>query len=224
MKGKTILLVEDDEKVQAFNRQLLQKQGFTTFSAETLADAGKLFAATKPDIIVLDIGMPDGNGLDFLKKLRRTYDIPVLMLTGYNKDSDVVQGFESGCDDYLTKPYTFEVLHARINRLLRSAERVPERITKGVLSLDITATAAYLRGDDMLLTNKEFSLLMLFVQNEDKVMSTEYLGEKVWGAAGNIDVRVLRAHISNLRKRLEKGKTGYTVRSVYGEGYSFEEI
>jgi DNA-binding response OmpR family regulator len=116
------------------------------------------------------------------------------------------------------------VLHARINRLLRSAERVPERITKGPLSIDVTASAAYLRGDDMLLTNKEFSLLLIFVQNEDKELSAEYLGEKIWGTAQGFNKRTIKTHISNLRKRLEDSAADYTIRSVYGGGYSFEKV
>jgi DNA-binding response OmpR family regulator len=145
------------------------------------------------------------------------------MLSGYGTDQDVVRGFKSGCDDYLAKTYTFEVLLARIKRLLHGAEHVPERITRGELSLDAMAMAAYLHGEDMLLTQKEFSLLMVFIQNEDKEISAEYIGEKVWAATNGFDKRALRSHVSRLRKRLEAGKSGYTIRSVYGSGYSFEK-
>ena len=221
MNRKTILLVEDDKKVQSFNKRLLAGEGFAVQTAITLADAGAFLARQTPDIIVLDIGMPDGNGVDFLKELRHTSTIPVLMLTGYGETSDVLKGFDSGCDDYLKKPYKFTELLARIKRLLYRVELVPETVTRGRLTLKPAPMIAMLDGEDILLTQKEFSLLMLFTQNEGKTMNAEYIYEKVWGREMLGDDRALQQRISSLREKIEE--SGYVIATVRGEGYRFEQ-
>ena len=220
MNRKTILLVEDDKKVQSFNKRLLAGEGFAVQTAITLADAGAFLARQTPDIIVLDIGMPDGNGVDFLKELRHTSTIPVLMLTGYGESSDVLKGFDSGCDDYLKKPYKFTELLARIKRLLYRVELVPETVTRGRLTLKPAPMIALLDSEDILLTQKEFSLLMLFAQNENKTMSAAYIYEKVWGREMLGDDRALQQRISSLREKIEE--SGYIIATVRGEGYRFE--
>lgn len=221
MQGKLILLVEDSKKVQNYNRRMLEDEGFAVESALTLSDAGGVLEKRRLDAIILDIGMPDGNGLDFLRKLRQTSKIPVLMLTGYDKNEDIVNGFQSGCDDYLPKPYTFEVLLVRLNKLLLNAERMPERISLGPLKIDVLSGQAFVNGADLLLTRKEFSLLVLFVQCEGRSMNSEYLYEKVWGQPMNHNAGALKNQVSNLRKKLEG--SSYTVLSTRGEGYCFKQ-
>ena len=221
MNGKTILLVEDNPKVQAFNRDLLEEAGYAVRMALTLAEAREILAREEPDAMILDIGMPDGNGLDFLRELRRTSGIPVLMLTGYDDNADVVEGFESGCDDYLPKPYTFEVLHARLKRLLYRVEQLPETVTRGPLTLNILAKEAFLGGEDLMLTPKDFTLLQFFVQNEGHALGNEVIYEKVWGRPMGEDTGAIRKALSRLRKKIEG--SGYTISAVYGNGYRFEK-
>ena len=220
MSGKLILLIEDSQKVQNYNRRMLTDEGFLVETALTLADARAFLKTKKPDAIILDIGMPDGNGLDFLREFRQVSKIPVLLLTGYGEAKDIVAGFKTGCDDYLPKPYTFEVLLVRLTRLLQGAEQVPENIEKGSLTLKITSMTALLRGEDILLTQKEFFLLLLFAQNEDKAMSAEYIYEKVWGQEMHRDVRAVQQRISTLREKIEG--SGYVISSIRTEGYRFE--
>lgn len=219
MNGKKLLLIEDNKKVQAFNVELLQEEGFAVETALTLAAARTCLSRQMPDAIILDIGMPDGNGLDFLKELRQTTNVPVLMLTGYGENSDVVKGFDSGCDDYLSKPYTFEVLHARLKRLLQRVEQVPKTVTKGSLTLKLTPREAYISGKDLLLTPKDFTLLQFFIQNENRLMNAEYIYENVWGHSMEGDSRALGNAISRLRKKLTG--CGYTITADYGNGYLF---
>ena len=218
--NKLILLIEDEKEVQNYNKHLLSKQGLIVESAMTLTEARAILAVKRPDAIILDIGMPDGNGLDFLRDIRQTSKIPVLILTGFGEANDVVKGFETGCDDYLPKPYTFEVLLARLSYMLQRAEQLPEIIEKGPLMLIITSMTALLGGKDLLLTQKEFFLLLLFAQNEDKVMSAEYIYEQVWGQGMNKEARALQQHISNLRGKIEE--SGYTIVPVRNAGYRFE--
>ncbi len=220
MSDKLILLVEDSKKVQNFNKRMLERAGFAAASAMTLAAARACLAQQTPGAIILDIGMPDGSGLDFLRELRETSQIPVLLLTGYGETKDIVQGFQGGCNDYLTKPYTFEVLHVRLLRLLQNAEQVPETIAKGPFSLNLTSMIAYRNGEDMLLTQKEFALLLLFLQNEGKTMSAEYIYEKVWGQNMAGDIRAVKFQVSHLRKKIEG--SGYAIPNLRGGSYRFE--
>jgi len=221
MSRKMILLIEDNKKVQEFNKPLLEDSGFTVETAMTLAEARELVKRAIPDAIVLDIGMPDGSGLDFLRELRQTSKIPVLLLTGYGEDDDVVVGFESGCNDYLTKPYTFGVLLVRLKNLLQGAEQMPETITRGALTLDPLAGQAFLNEADLLLSKKEFSLLLLFVQNEGEAMSAEYVYEKIWKAPILEDKRALEIAISKLRKKI--AASGFDISARYGQGYVFKQ-
>lgn len=227
MNGKTILLIEDDKKVQGFNKRLLAGEGFVIITAMTLSKAREHLAGHGPaggsrlDAIILDIGMPDGNGLDFLRELREQGNrIPVLLLTGYGEEKDVLLGFQSGCDDYLPKPYTFKVLLARLERLLYRAELLPETVTRGALTLNILAKEAFLNGEDLMLTPKDFTLLQYFVQNEEQTIDKDVVYEKVWGRPMAGDSQALGSAVSRLRKKLNG--CGYTISAEYGNGYRFE--
>lgn len=222
MSGKVILLVEDNKDVQNFNKRLLEGKGFNVETALTLADARMYFGKRQADAIILDIGMPDGNGLDFLRELRQTSKIPVLILTGYGESKDVVLGFNAGCDDYLAKPYTFDVLLVRLKHLLKSAGQFTERISYGMLTMDILSGRAFMEGTDLLLKPKEFALLHLFAQNENKTLSNEYLYGEVWKQPLMDDKRSLQKHISELRNKLKDRNCGYTITAVYGKGYRYE--
>ena len=219
--SKTILLIEDNMQVNEFNKRLLEKQGFFVEMATTLMDARKLLEKKSPDAIVLDIGLPDGNGIEFLSEFRKKSRVPVLLLTGNGKNDDVELGFENGCNDYLPKPYKFGVLLARLNNMIQSVEQIPEKITKGSLLLKSVPMVAYLHGEDLLLSQKEFSLLLLFIQNENDILSSEYLHEQIWGNPMVGDDNVVKVTVSRLRNKLDGSK--HTITSKRGKGYIFEE-
>ena len=120
MEKKVILLVEDNKKIQAFNKRMLERNNFIAETAMTLADAKSFLKRQTPAAIILDIGMPDGNGLNFLRELRQESEIPVLLLTGYSIDSDFIREFKSKNNDYLSKPYKFESLLERVKALIES--------------------------------------------------------------------------------------------------------
>ncbi len=220
--SKRILLVEDNIKIQYFNRDMLEEEGFIVQTAMSLAAAKEAIAHEMPDLMVLDIGMPDGSGLEFLRGLRRESNLPVLMLSGYHRDADVVSGFDAGCDDYLAKPYSFEVLLARIKRLLRAAQQLPQSLQRGEIYLDLTAGRAYVSGVDCLLTPKDFALLRLLMQREGGEISTEEIYRVVWGRPTNDDTRALVVALSRLRKKLVG--SGYGIVSVYGGGYILKAL
>lgn len=219
---KRILLVEDNEKILRGNKRMLEWEGYTIDTATTLTEAHSKMASARPDCIVLDIMLPDGSGLEFIHELRESINasIPVLLLTGLATQEDILRGLKSGGDDYLTKPYDFEILLARINALLRRSERVPERINKGYLTLDVTASVALNNGVDLLLTQKEFALLLIFVQNSERFIDSNYLYEKVWAQSMVSDSNALKSTIKRLRSKIEG--SGWQITWSRGEGYCFE--
>jgi DNA-binding response OmpR family regulator len=224
MTGKQILLVEDNEKIMTGNIRMFKRKGYETAVALTLAEARASIDEHRPDAIILDIMLPDGSGLDFMQELRvgKDADIPILLLTGLGAKEDIIRGLMAGGDDYLTKPYYFNELLARVEALLRRTSRVPEIISKGALSLDPLANQAFLNGKDLTLSQKEFSLLILFAQNEGETISADYIYEKVWKAPLGSDKNSLQVLVSRLRKKI--APAGYDIVTIRGQGYVFKKI
>ncbi len=219
---KTILCVEDERRVLENNRDALTRAGYAVLTAENLAQARDVLSRETPDAVVLDIMLPDGNGLDFLKELRASGSrLPIIMLTAWNRGEDIARGLSAGANDYLGKPFAYEVLLARIEAMFRNVEQVPEAITRGPLRLDINVGRAFLNGEDLLLTQKEFSLLLLLVRNEGRVMSAAYLLEKVWEQPMEENANAVRVMISRLRKKL--AGSGLSIEAERGEGYCFRK-
>lgn len=218
---RTLLLVEDERDILENNRKFFTAEGYRVLAAETLAQANKHLQSETPDAIVLDIMLPDGNGLELLSALRAAGSrIPVIMLTAWGKSTDVARGLKLGANDYMSKPFTYEVLLARVEAMFRNVEQMPEVITKGKLALQMTSMIALLDGKDILLTQKEFALLLLFAQHEGETMSADYIYEKVWGCTANSDFRTVKFQVSRLREKLEG--SGYIIAAVRGKGYRFE--
>jgi len=221
MDNKTILCVEDNPAVQMMNRPLLESKGFTVKMAATIAEAWEAVELAMPDLIILDIRLPDGNGLDFLRELRKNSAVPVIALTNNKEEQDIVEGLASGCDDYIPKPYSLPILGARIDAIIRRTEHVPDTITKGALTLRFNSNRAFVNGRDIGLSqNIEFSLLSIFVKYENRTLGAEFLYQEAWGQpmAGNDSA--LKTAISELRKKL--GGSGYIITTERGKGYRFE--
>ena len=215
-----ILLVEDEPAIQAGNRKVLQRRGYRTRQAYTLAEARAILNEEQPCAIVLDIELPDGSGLHFLIELRQTLNVPVLMLTARGTTEDIIRGLEAGGDDYLPKPYEIAEFLARVQTLLRRAGIVPDSLRHGPIKLDIAAGKAYLNGEDMILSQKEYALLKQFLQNPGRLISAETLYEKAWGQPMAGDENALKVAISRLRTKLKD--SGYMISSSRGEGYYIE--
>jgi DNA-binding response OmpR family regulator len=224
MSGKMsglILLVEDNEQILRGNERMLKWSGYDVMTALTLREARERMASASPSAIVLDIMLPDGSGLDFMRELRQESSIPILILTGLTAPEDVVRGLADGGDDYLAKPYDFDVLLARIAALLRRAGRVPDTLAKGSIKIDITSRKAFLRGRDLLLKPKEFDVLLYLARNEGAYVAPETLYRKVWGQEMGGDDNAVKFQVSSLRKKLEG--SGCAIASQRGEGYCFEK-
>ncbi|KMZ53972.1 response regulator transcription factor [Dorea sp. D27] len=223
MKGKTVLMVEDNEHVQVINRIVLEREGCTVLSAVSLAGARRVLAEHPAiDIAVLDILLPDGNGLAFIPELREATSAPVLLLTSKRDYEDMVRGLTGGADDYMTKPYRVEELLARMVALLhrRDAARESALLMRGALALDMVAQRAFLHGEDILLSPREFGVLCYLIQHEGEGISAGQLYETVWMLPANGNVSAAKTVISRLRKKLEG--SGYAITSGWGVGYCFE--
>jgi DNA-binding response OmpR family regulator len=221
-KGKLILLVEDNEKIMRGNQRLFGLAGYETIAALTLDETRKVMGRYKPDAIVLDIMLPDGSGLQFMEELRmgEQAGIPILLVTGLTAPEDIIHGLALGGDDYLTKPYDFPILLARVEALLRRAQRVPEVITRDRLSLNIASGVAMLGETDLLLNKKEFALLLIFFQNPERYIDGAYLYEKVWNAPMTGNAKALKSTLTRLRIKLVG--SGWAIASSRGEGYCLE--
>lgn len=230
-----VLMVEDNPDVLHLNGKWLEKAGYDTVSAETLAETRGILETLSPDIIVLDILLPDGDGLDFLPELKTLCDAPVLFCSSRNEDKDMLRGLEAGGDDYIPKPYNVDILVARVNVMWRKelkhredvrtalAAKSPDRmIERGPLKLDMLAAQAYMNGEDIRLTPKEFALLFTLVQSEGQEVSAKELYEAAWNMPANNDTRTIKAHISKLRAKLSISEyTTLTITTEYGNGYRF---
>jgi len=215
-----ILLVEDEPIVQKYNRDILVRRGYPARQAFTLAEARALIAEEAPRAIILDIQLPDGSGLDFLKELRKTSTVPVLMLTAMGTPQDIIRGLQAGGDDYLSKPYDISVFFMRVEALIRRASIIPETIVLDAIRLEPAYGKAFINDKDLILSQKEYALLQLFVQFPEKTMSTEHIFEKVWGQKLLDDDSTLKNTVYRLRKKLEG--SGFTIAAERGEGYIFE--
>ncbi len=217
----TVLVVEDEAQVAASLRGLLEREGYTVRLAGTLAEARRALAPGAPpvDVMLLDWRLPDGEGIDLLKELRRTSDLPVLMVTARVEVIDRVLGLEIGADDYVTKPVEPRELLARIRARLRPRDRTlaapPRALEHAGIRVDLHAREVIYEGRPVPLTRMEFGLLALLVEHPGRVFSREELLNQVWGYERTPTTRTVDTHVAELRAKLRPG----LVESVRGIGY-----
>ena len=226
-----ILIVEDDEDMARLNTRLLERQGYDALVAYSAAEARQIFQQQQPDLYVLDIMLPDGDGLSLCREIRRKHDEPVLFLTGKSETSDVINGLGTGGDYYLTKPYDRKEFIAVVKSLLRRKQQTQKKldeayiIERGPLILRVSERMAYVNGKNAELTPKEFAILLILIQNEDKEVSYDVIYQKVWGDAMNNDVNALRQHVSRMRKKLDEENTDeFNIFTEHGKGYTFTTL
>ena len=217
----TILLVEDNPHIMKINAEVLSLHGYEVLRAGTAAEAREQLRWHPANLIVLDIMLPDGNGIDLCRELKGRYHIPILFLTALGENQDV-EGLRAGGDDYLPKPYDLEVLLARIEARLRSDAGSRRYVSYGNLKLDTVSSAGYINGRDILLTQKEFTVLLLLAQNAEYKVSQAELMREVWGAESEMEKRALWTLISRLRKKLHSEDPRLEISSLRGGGYLLE--
>jgi DNA-binding response OmpR family regulator len=225
---KKILLIEDDADLFALLKYNLEKEGFILVGAQTGKGAVEFCRRERPDLILLDIMLPDSDGLDICKGIRNHPElahIPVIFLTARATETDRIVGLELGANDYIVKPFFVRELIARIKIQFRSREQPPRALQIGGLQLDRTSCRVVLNGGALALTATEFRLLEFLMSRPGVVFSREQLLDAVWGHDRAVTDRTVDVYILRLRQKIELDPVhpGY-IRSVRGFGYSFNEV
>jgi DNA-binding response OmpR family regulator len=222
-----ILVVDDDTLLRRSLKYRLEHEGYAVITADSGEDALTSARRDLPDLILLDIGLPDRDGLNVARTLQREMDMPIIFLTGRSQEADIVVGLELGAEDYITKPFGMRELLARIRVVLRRALRIPaqavdEPLTAGDVWLDPKRREVRVRGKPVELPPKEFELLRLLLANAETVLSTDYLLDAVWGEEFGGAVQVLYVHIGWLREHIEVDpRHPRYIQTVRGVGYKF---
>lgn len=217
-----ILVVDDETQILRFLRTSLTANGFDVVEATTLTEGRRLAATAKPDVIVLDLGLPDGDGKDLLREVRAQGETPVLILSARDREMEKVEALDLGADDYINKPFGIEELIARLRVALRHRLRRQGELPvfrQGDLTVDIAARVVK-SGDKVVhLTPKEFDLLRLFVKHAGKVLTQRQILLEVWGPAHTADTEYLRVYVGQLRRKLQTSTTKSPIETESGVGY-----
>lgn len=225
-----IMVVEDDAPVRHLITASLSAEDYTVIVAETAAAAVQLAATQNPNIILLDLGLPDGDGVDVIAKIRLWTETPIIVISARDEDTDKIEALDAGADDYLTKPFSVAELLARLRstqrRLTHLAAGNSEAMFKnGDLIIDYAAGCAYLAGQELKLTPIEYRLLCLLAQNVGKVLTHKYITQKVWGVGWENNIASLRVFMATLRKKLEASPDSPTyIQTHIGVGYRMLKI
>jgi len=220
-QGQSVLVVEDETSIASFVALYLKNAGYRIRTVGTGREALEQVAQEKPNLIVLDLMLPDMDGLEVCRRIRQTSDIPILMLTARDEDVDKIIGLEVGADDYLTKPFNPRELVARVKSILRRS--VPERrevqtkqIKHGDLEIDVGRREVLVVGKEIQLAPKEFDLLWELLDHRGLVLTRDQLLERVWGYTFAGDTRTVDVHVRQLRRKLGEASPIVT---VWGVGY-----
>jgi DNA-binding response OmpR family regulator len=218
-----MLLVEDEKGVANFIKKGLEEELYTIDHAENAEDGLSFVAANQYDLIILDIILPGMNGLDLCKEIRKKgIQSPVMMLTARDSIDDKVTGLDSGADDYLTKPFSFEEFLARVRALLRRKQDKLTELTYGNMKIDTLAHRAFADGTEVMLRPKEYAILVYLLRNRGRVLSRTQILENVWGYDFNPNTNIVDVHIKALREKLDEVNMPSLIRSVRGVGYMID--
>ncbi len=227
---RTILIVDDEPKITRLARDYLEHAGFAVQTALDGASALAALRSAKPDLIVLDLGLPDMDGLDVTRSVRKDSNVPIVMLTARGEESDKLVGLELGADDYLTKPFSPKELVARVRAVLRRTDNAREPSGSGEIlrvadvEFDLPRMRVLRAGQGVDLTATEFELLVTLARQPGRIFSRAQLLDAVRGTAFESYERAIDAHIKNIRRKLEPDpREPRYVLTVYGMGYKFAE-
>jgi len=227
MAQGTILVVDDEKKIVNFVTAYLKREGFEVATAADGEQALEMWRQKSPTLIVLDLMLPKVNGLDVCREVRKSSDVPIIMLTAKDEEADKIVGLELGADDYLTKPFSPRELVARVRAVLRRANSTLPRSADvshyGPLTIDRTGREVIVAGNHAHLTRIEFDVLDLLAGNRGKAFSREEILQALWGENYFGDTRVVDVHIRRLREKIEKDPSSPAfVHTVWGIGYKFD--
>ena len=232
MNKPQILIVEDDNAVANLIAATLETQDYAYKRAENGAGAVMEALSCKPDVVLLDLGLPDTDGVEIIKKIRSWSNMPIIVVSARSEEFDKVSALDAGADDYLTKPFSVDELLARLRVALRRVRYDSDRLGEessayenGELRIDYSAGCVYLSDKEIHLTPIEYKLLCLLAKNTGKVLTHNYILKEVWGSPTASDVSSLRVYMATLRRKIEKSSNGVQyIQTHVGIGYRMLRI
>ncbi|MDD7435468.1 MAG: response regulator transcription factor [Lachnospiraceae bacterium] len=232
MNKTTILVVEDDRPIRSLIITTLKTHDYKYLAAENGATALLEVSSHNPDIVLLDLGLPDMEGVDIIKKIRTWSNMPIIVISARSEDTDKIEALDAGADDYITKPFSVEELLARIRVTQRRLSIIQAGDSQetflfqnGDLKIDYTAGCTYLKDTELHLTPIEYKLLCLLSHNLGKVLTHTYITQQIWGRTSENDVASLRVFMATLRKKLQPDKNGVQyIQTHIGIGYRMLRI
>ncbi len=219
-----ILIIDDEPAIRKMLEINLEANGYKVIQADTASQGIQLSASHQPDLILLDIGLPDQNGLDTLLHLRQWYKNPIIILSVFNQESFIIKALDTGANDYLTKPFRVGELLARIRALLKGKQTIDQKseIISGDLKIDLAARAVYKNNQLIKLTSTEYKLLSLLAKFEGRVLTHTNLLKEIWGVGHQLETQYLRVFIGTLRKKIEDDPNHpLHIHTESGIGYRF---
>lgn len=227
----TVLIVEDDMPIRNLISTTLKTNEYKFLTAKDGNDAIMQVSSHNPDIVLLDLGLPDIDGIEVIKKIRSWSNLPIIVISARSEDSDKIEALDCGADDYLTKPFSVEELLARLRVTQRRLNYQSQTFasealfTNGKLKVDYSAGCAYLNDEEMHLTPTEYKLLCVLSQNVGKVLTHKFIAEKIWGSSLETDIGSLRVFMTTLRKKIEKlPDSPQYIQTHIGVGYRMMKI
>ena len=220
-----VMVVEDDAPVRHLITASLSAEDYTVIVAQTAAEAVHLATTRNPYMILLDLGLPDGDGVEVIKQIRVWTETPIIVISARDEDTDKIEALDAGADDYLTKPFSVAELLARLRATQRrlaylAAGNTDAIFRNGDLVIDYAAGRVYLAGQELKLTPIEYRLLCLLAQNVWKVLTHKYITQKIWGIGWENNIASLRVFMATLRKKLETSQDSPTyIQTQIGVGY-----
>jgi DNA-binding response OmpR family regulator len=216
-----VLIVEDQERLGQFLERGLKECTYTVSWVRTCKDALDALAESSYDVVVLDLGLPDGDGIDMLRKWRAAgFNEPVLILSARDSVEDRIKGLDVGADDYLPKPFSFEELLARVRSLVRRQSSVKQVVLEHHgIRVDLLSHTVQVSGQSIDLTSREYALLEIFMQNPGRILTRTLISEKIWASHYDVDTNLLDVYMSRLRAKLETSSAKPLFKTVRGVGY-----
>ena len=221
MGAMKVLIVEDQDRLGNFLEQGLKECAYTVRWVRTCADARDALADSAYDVILLDLGLPDGDGIDLLRQWRNSgFNEPVLILSARDTVADRIKGLDIGADDYLPKPFSFEELLARVRSLVRRQSSTKQVVLehRGI-KVDLLSHTVEVNGSAIDLTSREYALLEVFMQNPGRILTRTLISEKIWASHYDVDTNLLDVYMSRLRNKLESTLGKPLFKTVRGVGY-----
>lgn len=201
----SIVVIDDESQIRKILSITLEAEEYKVIEAAKGKDGIVAVANNHPQLVILDLGLPDQDGFSVLKEIRTWSDVPVIILSVRNSEEDIVKALDLGADDYITKPFNTSELHARIRANIRRNQKVENEniLVNGKLKIDFTKRIVYLNNKELKLTNTEYLLLFLFFKNIDKVLTHNFVLKEIWGPTHMEDSQYLRVFIGQIRKKIE---------------------